>query len=57
MNRGETKKIEETVGKLRKVSHQFDELNFSLDVLLSQIDEETRKNSLVALRLQTNRSV
>ncbi len=56
MNRDETKKIEETVGKLRKVSRQFDALNFSLDVLLSEIDEEVRKNSLVALCLQTNRS-
>ncbi|WP_172819675.1 hypothetical protein [Gloeomargarita lithophora] len=57
MNTDDPKKIEETVGKLRKVSHQFDALNFSLDVFLSEIDEEIRKNSIVALRLQANRSV
>jgi hypothetical protein len=53
----ETKKVEETVAKLRKVSHQFDALNFSLDLLLSEIDAEIRKNSVTAHRLHKNRSV
>jgi len=53
----EAQKVEETVAKLRIVSHQFDALNFSLDLLLSEIDAEIRKNSVIAYRLQKNQSI
>jgi hypothetical protein len=51
MSTSETPKVEETVAKLRMINHQFDALNFSLDLLLSEIDAEIRKNSLTAHRL------
>jgi hypothetical protein len=56
MNTFETQKVEETVSKLRMVNHQFDALNFSLDLLLLEIDAEIRKNSVIARRLPKSKS-
>ncbi|AFY74348.1 hypothetical protein Syn7502_02357 [Synechococcus sp. PCC 7502] len=47
-------KAQRTVLKLQEVCRQFDALNFTLDELIAQIDEEIRNSPLTIYRLKKN---
>ncbi|PZD72536.1 hypothetical protein C1752_03698 [Acaryochloris thomasi RCC1774] len=53
----DSKKIDKTVSALKKVCHQFDELNITLDELIAQVDIEIQKNPLTAYRSEKDLSV
>lgn len=46
------KKVQKTVVKLQEVCHQFDELNFKLDELISQVDMEILNSPLTIYHLK-----
>jgi low affinity Fe/Cu permease len=48
-------KVQQTVFKLREVSRQFDALNFTLDELIAQVDEEIRNSPLTIYHLKKSR--
>jgi hypothetical protein len=48
-------KAQRTVLKLQEVCHQFDALNFTLDKLIAQVDEEIRNSPLTVYHLKKSR--
>jgi hypothetical protein len=48
-------KVQMTVLKLQEVCYQFDALNFTLDRLIEQVDEEIRNSPLTIYHLKKNR--
>jgi hypothetical protein len=49
-------KAQQTVVKLQEVCRQFDALNFTLDSLLSFIDQEIQNAPLTTYHLKKNRA-
>ena len=51
----DSQKAQRTVLKLQEVCREFDALNFTLDELITQVDEEIRNSPLTIYHLKKSR--